>query len=176
MVPSLSRSAIVTLALDRACIVAVSPEQSTGRRLDDIRSPLAETSRFLLHNALMRKCNNAQRIDCERLLSRKQRAYYGRTRVLGLGHMNDDFRRRRVANAGGKRAASVPACGRVAQALLARRQRNERAAPQALVSLTASINREQQSVEHDCGFSMRGRLVDRSRSLRSANMAPPPGR
>ncbi|MGA6967738.1 MAG: hypothetical protein WBZ51_29500, partial [Xanthobacteraceae bacterium] len=63
--------------------------------------------------------------------------------------MNDDFRRRRVANAGGKRAASAPACGRVAQVLLARRQRNQRAASQALASLIASINAEQQSVEHD---------------------------
>jgi hypothetical protein len=86
IVPSLSRSAIaLSLAPDRACIVAVAPEPSTGERLDDICSPPAATSRFLFHNALMRKCNNAQRIDCERLLSRKQRAYYGRTRVWGWG-------------------------------------------------------------------------------------------
>ena len=90
--------------------------------------------------------------------------------------MNNDLRRRRVANAGGKRAASARACGRVAQVLLARRQRNQRAALQALVSLIASINGQQQSVEHDCGFSRRGRSDGRSRSLRSTNVALPPGR
>jgi hypothetical protein len=114
-------------------------------------------ARVLLHNALMRKCNNAQRIEWTRLFSRKLCAYYARTRVWGGGQMNGDLRGRCVANAGGKRAASVRARRRLAQVLLARKQHDQHTASQTVLSLLPSTNGDQQLPEHDCGLPGRGR-------------------